>query len=146
MTDGTASVENRDKLIALFGDWPSFHDAEVIDLHYWRGDIKPGDWDDRNVFPVLTVKIRILRATQPDFDGENKKDAIVTLRFHDVGQFEMDGFNHVNQIIDLSIATDNQRYAQPYHHVVFERGFGMQASFHCFRIEVLDTFVALPTD
>jgi hypothetical protein len=59
-------VQNSQKLTSAFGNWPSFHDAEVMDLHFWRGDVKSGDWDERNVFPALTVKIRILEATQPE--------------------------------------------------------------------------------
>jgi hypothetical protein len=66
-----------------FGGWPSFHDAEVIDLHYWRGVLQPGDWHDSNVFPVLTVKLHILRATQQDFSSDNP-DILAALRFYDL--------------------------------------------------------------
>ena len=130
-----------EKLTVLFGCWPSFHDAEVIDLHYWRGDIKPGEWDDRNIFPVLTVKLLI--ATQFGADGTNA-DILATLRFHDVDDFKMDGFNHVNQIVDFSVKTEergtytNGKRLPPYLVVTFDRGFGMSASFRCFRIEVLE--------
>jgi hypothetical protein len=29
------------KLISVHGKWPNFHDAEIIDLHFWRGQMKP---------------------------------------------------------------------------------------------------------
>jgi hypothetical protein len=37
------------KLTSIFGgEWPSFHDAELTDVHLWRGDVKAGDWEDSN--------------------------------------------------------------------------------------------------
>src|SRR5437867_948381 len=79
--DGIESlVEKSEKLTSIFGSWPSFHDAEVIDLYYWRGDVRPGDWDDRNVFPVLTVKVLILEATQARATDAGH-DTLATLRF-----------------------------------------------------------------
>ena len=29
-------IDGSEKLVRIFGYWPSFHDAEVIDLHLWR--------------------------------------------------------------------------------------------------------------
>ena len=141
----TSLVENSGKLTDIFGCWPSFHDAEVLELTYWRGAVKPGDWDDSNVFPVLTVKLLILGATQRNFAVA--PDAVATIRFHDVEDFKMDGFNHVNQIVELSIIGQEPGVVStgtwfPQHLVVtFEPGFGMQASFRCFRIEVVDAMV-----
>jgi len=45
------------KLTKIFGFWPSFHDAEVLELHFWRGDIQT----DKGIynFPVLTLKIHL---------------------------------------------------------------------------------------
>jgi hypothetical protein len=136
-------VQNSQKLTTVFGAWPSFHDAELVDLHFWRGDVKPGDWDERNVFPVLTVKIRVLEATQPGATCAGH-DILTTLRFHDVDDFKMDGFNHSNMIVDLSINTQergeysNGEKLPPYLVVQFERCFGIRMSFRCFRIEVVD--------
>jgi len=124
-------IQNSQKLTEFFGCWPSFHDADVIDLHFWRGDVKPGDWDPRNIFPVLTVKVRVLAATP----------ILATLRFHDVDDFKMQGFNHMNGINDLSVSiqergtfTTGERLP-PWLVVEFQRGDGMSASFRCFRIE-----------
>ncbi len=72
-------IKDSQKLISVFGAWPSFHDAEVIELHLWRGDIKPDDWD-KSTFPQLTAKIRVLEATQPGASHAGD-DILVTLRF-----------------------------------------------------------------
>jgi hypothetical protein len=136
-------IQDSQKLTALCGTWPSFHDAEVIDLHLWRGDVKPGDWDDRNVFPVLTVKLRVLEATQPGATHSGK-DVLVTLRFYDVDNFKMDRFDHMNMICELSISTQergtftNGAGLPPYLIVNFEPGAGIRMSFRCFRIGVVD--------
>jgi hypothetical protein len=138
LTMSDPPIENHQKLSALFGAWPSWHDAEIVDLHYWRGDIKPGDWDDSNIFPILTLKVIIL--------GEqiNDPDILVTIRFHDVNDFKMEGFNHVNKIIDFTVTVEERGFFKngqklpPYLAVSFSHGFGMSASFRCFRIEVLD--------
>ena len=148
MTDPSSLVENSEKLSAFFGEWPSFHDAEVVDLHLWRGmmfsgDGIPGNWDPRNILPVMTVKIRVLRATQANLSG---KDAEVTLRFHDFAHLDLKEFNHVNQLggdgLTVGVISrgklPNGDDLPPYLSVVFENGFGMKASFLCFRIEVLE--------
>jgi hypothetical protein len=143
MADIESFVQNSQKLTSAFGAWPSFHDAEVLDLHLWRGDVKPGDWDERNVLPLLTVKIRVLEATQPGATNAGH-DILTTLRFHDVDDFKMDGFNHMNGIVDLSISPQkrgqcpNGEKLSPYLVVQFERGSGIRMSFRCFRIEVVD--------
>lgn len=136
-------VQDSQKLTALFGAWPSFHDAEVIDLHLWRGDAKPGGWDDRNILPVVTAKLRVLGATQPGAT-DCGHDVLVTLRFHDVDDFKMDCFDHMNQIAELSISTQEHgtftsgEKLPPYLVVSFEPGAGVRMSFRCFRIEVVD--------
>jgi hypothetical protein len=139
-------VDNSSLLVSHFAEWPSFHDAEVLDLHCWRGRVKPGDWDDSNVFVVLTMKILILRATQ-DSD-QSKPDIVATLRFHDADQVRIDDFNHVNQILDLTITAQDRgtfttgEKLPPHLAVSITRGFGLAASFRCFRIEVLDAVPA----
>jgi hypothetical protein len=142
-TDPITVVAGHERLTSMFGRWPSFHDAEVVDLHLWRGEVKPGDWDDSNVFPVLTVKLRILEATQIGATDAGH-DVLATLRFHDVDDLKLEGFNHVNQIVELSLSiqprgafTDGSPLP-PYIVVEFKNGFGIAASFKCFRIEVLD--------
>jgi Immunity protein 50 len=136
-------VQDSQKLTALFGSWPSFHDAEVVDLHLWRGDVKPGDWDDRNVFPIVTVKLRVLGATQPGAT-DSGRDVFVTLRFHDVDDFKMDRFDHINMIFELSISTQERgtftsgERLPPYLIVSFEPSAGIRMSFRCFRIAVVD--------
>jgi len=93
-------IEGAERLKSFYGVWPGFHDAEVTELHLWRGHVYPGDWDDRNVFPILTATI--LMSTQPDTSGADR-DVLVTMRFHDVSELRIQDFNHNNSIVDLLI-------------------------------------------
>jgi hypothetical protein len=137
-----AYIEGAEKVSKFFGAWPSFHDAEIVEMHLWRGRIYPGDWDDRNVFPVITIKILVLEATQPTQSGSGK-DLLVTLRFHDADQINVKDFNHNNSIVGLSITeqarghyTDGEPLP-PNLLVTFHSGFGVAAQFSCARIEVI---------
>jgi hypothetical protein len=135
-------VEGADKLRSFFSAWPCFHDAEIVELHLWRGHVYPGEWDDRNVFPVLTIKVLVLEATQPGATGAGN-DVLVTLRFHDVDQVELRDFNHNNSIVALTVTKQPRGHfttgeeLTPHLAVVFEQGFGLAASFRCFRAEIL---------
>lgn len=61
-----ASIESlivgSEKLTKIFGYWPSFHDAEVLELHFVRGSVQPekGVYD----FPVLTLKVHVWQLTK----------------------------------------------------------------------------------
>jgi len=148
--DITALVKNHKKLTTYFGEWPSFHDAEITDLHFWRGRLKPGDWDDENVMPVLTLKVLILNATQSSWpENQNRADSLATIRFHEVNDVRLENFNHGNQIIDLNLTIEERgtfmdgTRLPPYIVINFVSGFGLSLSFRCFEIEIID---AVPVD
>jgi hypothetical protein len=103
----------------------------------------PGDWDERNVMPILTVKIHVLRATQKNLLG---KDVDAVLRFHDFSELKLENFNHCNHLGGYGLTVDvipRGKYLSgedlpPFLHVVFESAVGLNGSFNCFRIEVVD--------
>ena len=135
-----SSIEGSDKLTGIFGFWPSFHDAEILDLHFWRGDFEPEQ--KRYILPVLTVKFHVWELTQ-EVDARGylvlRHHTLTTLRFHDVDEFKMEGFNHQNAIFGLSIIRQERRDGpSPFFLVEFEPAFGMTASFRCLRVEVVD--------
>ena len=142
-TEDLASIfVGSEKLMAFYGGWPSFHDAEIVELHFWRGYLYPGDWDDRNVFPVLTLRILVLQATQPGANA-TRRDVLVKLRFFDVEEVRLDGFNNENAIVGLSVATQPRGQfvsgepLLPSLVVTLSNGFGLQGSFRCMRAEVV---------
>src|SRR5688500_17681908 len=100
-------IEGSERLTSIFGYWPSFHDAEVIEFSLWRGNIDP----DAGVYtlPILTTKIHLWELTS-EIDARGyyvlRHRTLATLRFHEVDEFCMDGFNHQNQIFSLNISSD----------------------------------------
>lgn len=140
MTNVESIIVDSEKLTTVFGYWPSFHDAEVLELHFWRGNIQTekGIYD----FPVLTLTIHLWELTK-EVDPQGylvlQHHTLARLRFCDVEDFQMQGFNHQNAMMGLSFRTE-QRTEPPsqYFAVEVEPAFGMGASFKCLRVEVLD--------
>ena len=135
-----ALIEGSKKLTDIFGYWPSFHDAEVIELHFWRGDVEPDQ--ERYVFPVLRVNLHVWEITNevnPQGYLGRRHHTLVTLRFHDVNEFRMEGFNHQNAILGLSITRQKRSQGpSPVFAIHFDPAHGMGASFICSRVEVVD--------
>jgi hypothetical protein len=139
-----ASIESlivgSEKLTRIFGHWPSFHDAEVLELHFWRGDTQAdkGIYD----FPVLTLTVHVWELTK-EYDAEGymvlRHHTLTRLRFFDVEDFQMQGFNHQNSIMELKVrSAERVERPSPYFAAEVEPAFGIAASFKCLRVEVLD--------
>ena len=133
-------IAGSDKLTTVFGYWPSFHDAEVLELHFVRGNVQPqkGIYD----FPLLTLRIHVWELTR-DIDSAGylilKHHTLVTLRFRDISDFQMQGFNHQNALMELAVtAQERTEGPSPYFAVELVAAFGMGASFKCLGMEVLD--------
>jgi len=87
---------------------------------------------------VITVKVRIF------IENPESQHTLATLRFEDVDDFKMEGFDYQNAILRLSIGVQERDTSErgetlpPNLIVVFQPAFGMSASFRRFRIEVID--------
>src|SRR5215469_9978453 len=99
-----AQIKGIDKLTGIFGDWPSFHDAEVIDVDLQRSPLEPER--DSSLNPVLTVRIHVHKMTD-EVDSRGyfvlKNHTLATIRFYAVDEFEIDGFATQNVIFELTI-------------------------------------------
>jgi hypothetical protein len=132
-------IEGSERLTSVFGYWTSFHDAEVIEFSLWRGDVEPDA--GRHTFPVLTTKIHLWELTS-ELDARGyyvlRHHTLATLRFHDVDEFRMEGFNHQNAIFSLDItAEEREGGLPPFRRVEFQPAFGITSTFRCTRIEVI---------
>jgi hypothetical protein len=145
MSDPSSQFLGAEKLTSIFGRWPPFHDAEVLELHFWRGHIDT----DANIydFPVLTAKIHlwlITSALDPKGYFILTKHTLVTIKFSTIDNFKMEAFHHQNALFGLNI--DHRTRTEgpsPYFTVAFDPSFGIDASFTCLRIEITE---ALPCD
>jgi hypothetical protein len=134
-----AKISGSEKLTSIFGYWPSFHDAEIIDVHFWRGDVNPEK--EKYLFPVLTVTFHLWELTN-ETDAKGflvlRHHTRSILRFHSVTDFAMQGFNHQNAIFGLAIQQEERPgILVPVFSVEFEPASGMEARFTCLQIEVL---------
>ena len=97
-------IAGSEKLINIFGYWPDFHDAEVLELHFLRGhiNVEEGQFD----LPALTISIDLKEWAIPIESSGNtvlRRHIWATLRFADIDNFRMEGFNHQNAILGLYI-------------------------------------------
>jgi hypothetical protein len=140
MADLSALIAGSDKLRNIFGRWPSFHDAEVHEILLDRGHVAPtnGVYD----FPRLTAKIHLwLLTNEVNEKGYyvTTKHTLATIKFYDVDELKLEGFNHQNAIFGLGIEQKTRDQGpSPYFAVDFDPAFGISATFTCLRIEVVD--------
>jgi Immunity protein 50 len=139
-------ITGSEKLTSIFGQWPSFHDAEVQDLHFHRGHKDASS--ERHRSPYLTATLHIwLMTNVVDENGylDRKNHTQVTMQFRDLDEdLKLEGFNHQNVIFGLDIEQKTREDGTtPYFAVEFEPCYGMYAIFACRQIEILE---AIPCD
>lgn len=134
MCDPTAFIDGSEKLTAIFRHWPSFHDAEVLELKLLRG-VGEGDFG-----PAIIAIIHVWEMT-PDtgFDGTflTRGNVIATLQFRGVGSLELTGFNEQNALFELLISKRTEVESQGSIHVEFQSSYGVSSSFVCSDVSVL---------
>jgi hypothetical protein len=125
-----ALISGRELLIQYLGHWPTFHDFEVLALTLDRAVVKARSRDLRVTFFVFDT------GKTPD-DSERKQGS-AELLFENIDELHIDGFNHQNPIMGVSIVPCTPQSA--------ERRFRVEwggtclrhdVSFTCARIAVL---------
>src|SRR4051794_8099122 len=88
------TVISREALEERFGEWPSFHDAEIQAVRMDSGQRSSGR-------PSIQIDIHVFRwrdAGEPRFFDHT----LVTFRFEGVTEVEMTRFGHQNVLMDLA--------------------------------------------
>jgi len=133
-------IKGREKLLAIFGRWPSFHDAEVMEIRLARKPKERREKRDRGV--ELLARIHTWDMTnEVDSSGYYvlKNHTFVTFRFSGVEELKLEGFNHQNVIFGLTIQPKESSDAgSSKFRVDFDPSFGVDAIFDCSAIEVVD--------
>jgi hypothetical protein len=127
--DPTGIVKGHENLTAIFGRWPSFHDAEVTSIRLERGNPpKEG--------AGAYVSVHLFEAYREGGTVKWRNHVIVTLRFADVADVSLGGFNHQNAIWDLTFECAEPKA----YRVRFQPSFGVGISFLCssIRVEAVD--------
>jgi hypothetical protein len=130
-TDRIPGVE---QLLAVFGSWPSFHDAEVLWVRLDRGPASVGK-------PLLEAMIHTFEMTNTvGTDGYYvlKNHVLVHLRFDGVNDLRLDEFNHQNVLDGLTLSEPRGvGLQQRAWEVTFHSTYGLGASFRCEALEVV---------
>lgn len=121
------------QLTNVYGCWPTFHDAEVIELQLSRKEIRPPSGDCDISMPSLKIKLHVM------IERPGSHHTLATLKFTEVEDFQMEGFNQQNAILELSIRTEESADRRTSSFIVtIHPAYGMSASFKCASIEVLE--------
>src|SRR4051795_12352549 len=96
-------IAGAEQLVAVFGYWPSFHDAEVLWMRLDRRAHGEGCYG-----PTLEALIHAFdfEATSPvGSDGRHalRRSVLVHLRFRDVDGLRVEGFNFQNKLHGLTL-------------------------------------------
>ena len=91
-------IENQELVIAHFGQWPAFHDAEIVSILFERAE--PGYW------PIISLKIYAMGG----FDRKTSaavKHCLIELLFTGVQDHELTGFNHQNVVFSIGFSQED---------------------------------------
>jgi len=115
-------IQNAQKVVAVFGKWPSFHDAEVCSLRLDRKGVSM----EADIYVFST-------ASSVDKGGYYTRlnESVITLRFVQIEDLEMDGFNHQNVIASLTVQGQGRLS------IMFEPIFGLGCRLTCSAVEVV---------
>ena len=89
-------IINREALEERFGDWPSFHDAEVQAVR-----LDSGQRMDRKPSVELDIHTFATDGVRPDGHLNSIRHTLVTLGFEGAESIALDGFGPQNVLFDL---------------------------------------------
>lgn len=121
-------IEGEEKLIRVFGRWPSFHDAEVWSLVLER--------TERGTSVSATIHTFEM-TSEVDSRGyfRLKNHTRVQLRFDECQAIDFSGFNHQNALFGLVISEED---AGATFSVAFEPSHGLSGRLKCRSISVVE--------
>ncbi|MDR2982303.1 MAG: immunity 50 family protein [Puniceicoccales bacterium] len=131
------TILGEEKLISVFGYWPSFHDAEVWELRYER---VPSGFSLVAVIHVFEMTDEV--TTQGYF--KLVKHTRVALRFNVCSEVSFSRFNHQNVLYSLDISKEDGLDAKYPFIVSFDSSYGLEGRLKCQSIEVIEAIPWIP--
>jgi hypothetical protein len=136
MMEAAERISGAEKLIGVFGYWSSFHDAEVVWL---RLDRRPFVDSDAPTLEALIHAFEMTSEVGTDGCFVLRHHVLVHLRFYAPVGLHLEDFNHQNVLCELSISDIRGfQMERITFEVRFTSSFGMNASFQCERVEVVE--------
>ncbi len=130
-------IEGAEKLIAVFGYWPSFHDAEVLWLRMDRRPVREDVY-----LPTLEMMVHAFEMTSeigPDGAYVLRHHVLVHLRFLMVDLVKFADFNHQNALYGIYFNNVCEKQLENVDfEITLEGAWGLEGSFICKAVEVVD--------
>jgi hypothetical protein len=123
-------IDNYELVIARLGMWPSFHDAEVLQLALARSHLGTS----KALVPTLDLHLRgWVMTPEVTAQGIHKihGDAIFHFRFEGISDLQLEGFNHQNVLsaMNLGLSEHSSLAEHRVLRVELEQCYEFQASF-----------------
>lgn len=138
---GIHHILGSEELISLFEHTPSFDDAEVVDMHFNRGNTldcaKSNNWRNHQV-PFLQVQFYLFD-NYYSCEDPRASACYITIEFLDIQEFSLSRFEHQNPICDFNITESFVERLNKNMFGVNWGGAGHEVDFLCAEIRYLGT-------
>lgn len=148
--DPSPHIKNSYKITDIFGYWPSFQDAEILDLRLSVAGGEP--WVTGSESPALEMTIHVFERTDdltPDGRFVLNKHTLVRLRFRNIDGLQLSNFWYQNCIAEFDFGIEPARSARrggagedPPPNLLFvniQSSVGLSGKFKCQSAEVIST-------
>jgi hypothetical protein len=109
--DPSSVIQHSDRVTNIFGCWPSFHDAEILQFDLSVADGKP--WQLGSPSPVLEMQIHAFEMTK-EVNAAGyfvlRHHTLVRLQFRNVHDLDFSNFSYQNAIFGLSFGLEPMSY------------------------------------
>ena len=125
-------IEGHQLIVETFGEWPSFHDAEVRQLAMTV-------FGDKKIDPVVELVIHGWKMTNEITSTGHYKllnPSLIHLRFEGVSDLDVDGLNHQN-VIERLVITATENSAEASLQIELEHCYGLSGKFSARKAKVL---------
>lgn len=129
-------IENHQRVLEHFGQWPSFHDGEVHRLILDR----MRQHSSGSYYPSIELFVRgWIMTTEITQEGYYKleHDSVVHFLFEDVDELELDGLNHQNVLSCLEFEKISDEQSNTRLHVELSHCYGLSGSFTATKAKVV---------
>lgn len=148
--DPSPHIRNSYKITDIFGYWPAFHDAEILELQLSVAGGEP--WTAGSESPAMEMRVHVFEMTgdvTPEGFFRLAKHTLVQLRFANIEGLQLSDFWYQNCIFELEFGTETMRYPRrggsaegpPADLLVVEihSSVGLSGKFKCQSAEVVST-------
>lgn len=134
-------ISGVEKVLNIFGYWPSFHDAEIKWLRLDRTA------PNGAIGPMLEIGLHCFEMTSevaPSGHYVLQKHTLLHFRFLEVTDLRIEDFNRQNSVFGLEIVDESgPGWESPFFSITIDPSFGIGGSFHSACPEIVS---AIPCD